>query len=111
MSGDGNEHLTTRLKFLRDTIPNATRARTARGRMRVCRALTEHIARARQLYAYVHTDHDRKSVDAIVSEIENRRSQLANGRTLASEACEERALRSLGLASRREIRAPRWSRL
>ena len=110
MSGDGNGHLTTRLQLLWDTIPNANRARTARGRMRVCRALSEHIASARQLYANVQTECDRVSVDAIVAEIQNRRSHLANGRTLASEVSKERTMRSQGLASRRENRAPRWSR-
>ena len=111
MSGGRNEHLSTRLKFLWETIPNATRARTARGRMRVCRALTEHIARVRQFYVYVQTDCESGSVDALVSEIENRRSQLSNGGTLASKVCEERTMRSQGLASRRKNRAPRWSRL
>jgi len=79
--------------------------------MRVCRALTEHIARARQLYAYVLMDSDREFVDAIIAEIEDRRSQLANGRTLASEVFKERTMRSRGRASRRENRVPGWSRL
>ena len=90
-----NPHLKDRLQFAWAIIPNASRRRTARGRLRTCRALTEHLDRARQLYAHARTDADRQAVDDLVAEIERQRAELADDGALVRRVRQERALRSL----------------
>ena len=79
-----NSDLRARLLMLRESIPTADRRRTARGRMRTCRALTEHLALARQLYSIAETVPDRVAVDALIDEIDRRRSGLSMNGALAS---------------------------
>lgn len=88
-----NSHLKTRLGFLRSTIPTARRRRTARGRLRTCRGLGEHIARARQLYGLAADDTERAWIDELVAELERRRTELADGGGLASRVRADRAAR------------------
>ena len=74
-------HIRTRLQFLWDTLPDPSRRRTARGRMRTCRELCDHCRRAEQLGAYVTCDADRKLIDELIAEINGRRDALiAKGR-------------------------------
>ncbi len=74
-------HIRTRLQFLWDTLPDASRRRTARGRMRTCRQLSDHRRRAEQLGAYVTCDADRKLIDELIAEINGRPDALvADGR-------------------------------
>ena len=68
-----------RLDMLSATIPSAERRRTARGVMRTCRELGDHIRRARQLHALATTEVAREAVDRLVAGIEQRRAQLAQG--------------------------------
>ncbi len=86
-------HLQTRLRLLRDTMPSAARRRTARGYMRTCKELTEHLDRARQLLAYPATPAERKQVEDLVAEIEGRRDELSKGGQLRGEVSQERTVR------------------
>lgn len=104
-----DRHLALRLKVLHETIPSAKGRRAARGRMRVWRALTEHLEGVRQLFAYAATMDDRQSINALVLEIELKRSDLASGGALAQEECQDKARRLMGLDARRAIRPPLWS--
>lgn len=86
-------HLATRLRQLRKTIPSADRPRTARGRMRVCKELTEHKRRAEQLRHVAQTETELAAVEALVTEIENMRSLLAQGAGLVRAVLGERNTR------------------
>ena len=83
-------NLSTRLMMLKESIPTANRRRTARGLMRTCRALTDHLAMVRQLYAIAETAVDREAVDALVDEILHQRGSLSQDGRLAREARKER---------------------
>ena len=85
-----------RLDMLSATIPSAERRRTARGVMRTCRELGDHIRRARQLHALATTDAAREAVDRLVAEIEQRRVQLAQGARLSVQVRADRDARRAG---------------
>ncbi len=88
-------HLATRLSQLRMTIPSADRRRTARGRMRTCKELTEHKRRAEQLRQDAQTKIELASVEALVTEIDEVRSLLAQGGGLVRAVHDEKAARRL----------------
>ena len=72
-----------RLDMLSATIPSAERRRTARGVMRTCRELGDHIRRARQLHALATTDAAREAVDRLVAEIERRGLEIGFDRVFS----------------------------
>ena len=86
-----NSHANTRLGLLWATMPAARRRHTAREGMIVCRHLTEHLRRARQLLAYAKIGADCEAVGELVAEIELRRDELSENGQLARRAREERA--------------------
>ena len=88
-------HLATRLSQLRMTIPSADRRRTARGRMRTCKELTEHKRRAEQLRQDAPTETELAAVEALVTEIDEVRSLLAEGARLVRAVNDEKAARRL----------------
>ncbi len=81
---EGNEYLRTRLRLLCQTMPTTARRRTARGRLKTCRELTEHLRRARQLRAYAASEADREAVERLIEDIERRRDELSDGGNLAA---------------------------
>ncbi len=89
-------HLATRLSQLRMTIPSADRRRTARGRMRTCKELTEHKRRAEQLRKDAQSTTEMAAVEALMTEIDDVRSQLAKGGGLVRAVHDEKAARRLG---------------
>lgn len=86
-------HLATRLNQLRKTIPSADRRRTARGRMRTCKELTEHKRRAEQLRQEAQTETELAAVEALVTEINELRSLMARGGGLVRAVLDERETR------------------
>lgn len=88
-------HLATRLNQLRKTLPCADRRRTARGRMRTCKELTEHKRRAEQLRQEAQTETELAAVEALVADIDQVRSLLAQGAGLVRAVHEEKAARRL----------------
>ncbi len=94
-----NEHLHARLRLLCQTMPKAARRRTARGRLKTCGELTEHLRRARQLGASATDEADREAVEQLIEDIEHRRAELSDGGNLAARVRADRqsrgALRSI----------------
>lgn len=86
-----NANLMTRLDLLQATIPDPTRRRTARGLLRTCRELGDHIARARQLDEFANTEAERDAIHQLITELERRRAELADGGNLAERVRGERA--------------------
>ena len=86
-------HLATRLNQLRKTIPSADARRTARGRMRTCKELTEHKRRAEQLRQDAQTKTELAAVEALVADIDQVRSLLAKGGGLVRAVIDERKTR------------------
>jgi len=86
-------HIATRISQLQKTIPSADRRRTARGRMRTCKELTEHKRRAEQLRQVAQTETELAAVEALVREIDEVRSLLSQGGGLVRAVFDERKTR------------------
>jgi hypothetical protein len=79
-----------RVRFLRGIIPTEARRRTARGLLRVARALADLRRQAEQLQPLARSDEDRQAIEDLVTEIQGRIATLARGRTPARGSTERR---------------------
>jgi hypothetical protein len=76
-------YLRARLDNLWRLMPSPRRKRTARGRLRTCRDLGEHIRRAERLRKHARTDAERAEIQALIAECAERRAELSDGGELA----------------------------
>jgi hypothetical protein len=83
-----------RVRFLRGIIPTEARRRTARGLLRVARALADLRLQAEQLQPLARSDEDRQAIADLVTEIQGRIATLARGTSLAVQARREREART-----------------
>ena len=71
------------LNLLWATVPTPAWRRVARGRLRTCRELGEHIRKARQLHDRTTNAADHEAIDALVEHCERLRAELSDGGRLA----------------------------
>jgi hypothetical protein len=83
-----------RVRFLRGIIPTEARRRTARGLLRVARALADLRRQADQLQSLARSDEDRQAIADLVTEIQERIATLTRGTCLAAEVRRQRDART-----------------
>lgn len=84
----------SRVRLVRHLLPSESRRRTARGVLRVARALADLRRQAEQLQPLARSDEDRQAIAELITEIQGRIAALTRGTTLGVRARREREARA-----------------